>query len=88
MAGLDHGAEHPKEIEDPLIAARNSRYGMILFAIYFAIYAGFVGLNAFQPKVMELTSAFGLNLAILYGLALIVIAMILALVYCWLCRAK
>lgn len=88
MAGLDHGAQHPKEIEDPVIAARNSRYGIILFAIYFAIYAGFVGLNAFQPSVMGLTSAFGLNLAILYGLALIVIAMVLSLVYCWLCRAK
>lgn len=88
MAGLDHGTQHPKEIEDPVIAARNSRYGIILFAIYFAIYAGFVGLNAFQPSVMGLTSAFGLNLAILYGLALIVIAMVLSLVYCWLCRAK
>lgn len=88
MAGFGHGAEQPKEVEDPLVAARNARYGMVLFLVYLAIYAGFVGLNAIRPDMMELTPAFGMNLAILYGLALIVIAMILALVYCWLCRAR
>ncbi len=88
MAGLDHGSMHPKEVEDPVIAARNARYGMRLFLIYLVIYAGFVGLNAFRPDVMEWTPAWGLNLAVLYGLALIVIAMVLALVYSWLCRGK
>ena len=88
MAGFGHGAEHPKEVEDPVLAARNARYGMVLFLAYLAIYAGFVGLNAVRPDMMELTPAFGLNLAIIYGLALIVIAMVLALIYCWLCRAR
>jgi len=88
MAGLDHGVEHPKEVEDPILAARNARYGMVLFLIYLAIYGGFVGLNAFRPDVMDLTPAWGLNLAVLYGFALIVIAMVLALVYCWMCRAR
>ena len=88
MAGFDHGSMHPKEVEDPVISARNARYGMRLFLIYLAIYAGFVGLNAFRPDVMEWTPAWGLNLAVLYGLALIVIAMVLALVYTWLCRGK
>ena len=88
MAGFGHGAEHPKGLENPLIAARNSRYGMVLFLIYLAIYIGFVGLNAFRPDVMELTPALGLNVAVLYGLSLIVIAMVLALIYCWLCRHR
>lgn len=86
MAGFDHGAMPPKEVEDPQLAARNARYGMVLFLIYLAIYGGFVGLNAFRPDIMELTPAWGLNLAVLYGFSLIVIAMILALIYCWLCR--
>ncbi len=88
MAGFDHGVEHPKEVEDPIIAARNARYGMVLFLAYLAIYAGFVGLNAFRPDIMELTPAWGVNLAVMYGLALIVIAMILALIYCFLCRGQ
>lgn len=87
MAGLDHGQMHPKEVEDPRIAVRNSRYGMVLFLVYLAFYGGFVGLNAFYPGQMEATPAFGLNLAILYGFALIVAAMVLALLYSWLCRA-
>jgi uncharacterized membrane protein (DUF485 family) len=88
MAGFDHGEMQPKEVEDMVLAARNARYGMVLFLIYLAIYSGFVGLNAFRPDVMDLTPAWGLNLAVLYGFALIVIAMVLALIYSWLCRAK
>jgi uncharacterized membrane protein (DUF485 family) len=88
MAGLDHGPAHPKEEEDPRIAVRNARYGMILFVVYLLFYAGFVGLNAFNPKQMEATPALGLNLAILYGFALIIAAMVLALIYSWLCRGE
>lgn len=88
MAGLDHGVQHPKEIEDPIQAAKNSRNGMILFLVYLAIYGGFVGLNAFCPDIMDMTPLWGLNVAVLYGLALIVIAMVLALIYSWLCRAQ
>jgi uncharacterized membrane protein (DUF485 family) len=88
MAGLDHGTQHPREVENPAVAARNARYGMVLFVVYLAIYGGFVGLNAFDPQLMESTPAFGLNLAVLYGMALIVIAMVLSLVYSWLCRAR
>ena len=87
MAGLDHGQAHPKEIEDPQIAARNARYGMILFVIYLVFYGGFVCLNAFSPAQMETTPAFGLNLAVLYGFGLIIAAMLLALVYSWMCRS-
>ena len=88
MAGLDHSPTHPKEIEDPLIAARNARYGMVLFLIYLAFYGGFVALNAFAPEQMEATPAFGVNLAILYGFGLIAVAMVLALLYSWMCRAQ
>ena len=88
MAGFDHGPTQPKEIEDPVLAARNARYGMVLFLVYFSIYAGFVGLNAFRPDLMDLKPAWGLNLAVLYGLVLIVAAMLLALVYSWLCRRQ
>lgn len=86
MAGFEHGAQHPKEVEDPVIAARNARYGLQLFVVYLVIYGGFVALNAFWPNVMEMTPVLGLNLAVLYGLATIVIAMVLSLVYCFLCR--
>ncbi len=66
--------------------ARNARIGLILFAVYLLLYGGFVMLNAFSPQTMEVTPIAGVNLAILYGFALIVAALVLALTYGWLCR--
>lgn len=85
MAGFGHGAAIPTEEEDPAQSRRNSRNGLGLFVLYFAIYAGFVGLNAFLPETMT-TDIAGINLAVWYGLGLIVTAFALALVYMALCR--
>ena len=86
MADLGHGANQPDKTDNPDFAARRARYGLILFAGYLILYAGFVGLSAFSPSLMESTPLAGVNLAILYGLVLIVAALVLALVYAWLCR--
>ena len=88
MAGLDHGSVHPKEEEDMVLAARNARYGMVLFVAYLLIYGGFVVISAFWPEVMAREALFDVNLAVTYGFALIAAAMLLALVYAWLCRAR
>jgi uncharacterized membrane protein (DUF485 family) len=68
--------------------SRNARYGLILFAIYVAFYLGFMLLTAISPTSMATPiSAFGgVNLAIVYGFGLIVLALLLALVYMVLCR--
>lgn len=63
----------------------NARLGLVLFAVYLLLYVGFVGLNAFAPQAMEATPVAGVNWAILYGFALIVAALVLALVYGLLC---
>jgi uncharacterized membrane protein (DUF485 family) len=60
---------------------------MRLFATYLALYGGFVLLNAFAPSLMERDLVAGINLAVGYGLGLIVTALGLALLYAWLCRA-
>lgn len=65
---------------------RNARIGLVLFGVYSLLYGGFVLLNAFSPDTMEITPVAGINLAILYGFGLIVVALILALVYGWLCK--
>jgi len=86
MAGFDHGPAQPVEEEDMVAAARNANRGMALFLIYFAIYAGFVAINAFWPELAARPALWGVNVAIVYGFALIVTAIFLALVYSWLCR--
>ena len=60
---------------------RSNPLGMTLFCVYLAIYAGFVLINATAPQLMEWTPLAGLNLAILYGFALIIIAFVLSLLY-------
>ena len=59
----------------------NSRFGLVLFLIYVLLYAGFMALNAFAPHLMSRMPFGGVNLAIVYGLGLIVAAFVLALIY-------
>lgn len=66
--------------------AYNTRLGLWLFTIYLALYAGFVGLAAFRTQWMESRPLGGLNLSVIYGFGLILVAMVLALVYGFLCR--
>jgi uncharacterized membrane protein (DUF485 family) len=67
---------------------RNARVGLWLFLIYLAIYAGFVLLAAFSPATMQRTPLAGVNVAIWYGFGLIAGALVLALLYGWLCRIE
>jgi uncharacterized membrane protein (DUF485 family) len=72
--------------EHPDLTALNARSGLILFAIYSAIYAVFVGLSAFWPQAMGQPTPLGPNVAIVYGFALIVGAFVLAVIYMFLCQ--
>ena len=85
MAAFGHGPSVSSEPDDPAASARNARYGLILFVVYFIGYAAFVALNAFSPDAMS-RQVGGLNLSISYGLGLIAAAIVLALVYSWLCH--
>lgn len=71
--------------DHPHIVGRNARYGLILFAVYVILYGGFVFLAVFRTSVMGAVMPGGANLAIAYGFALIGAALLLALVYVFLC---
>ena len=67
---------------------RNARLGLGLFFLYLIIYAGFVLLNAFAAEAMSkpVAALGGVNLAIIYGMGLIIAAFVLALIYMALCN--
>lgn len=88
MGSFDHKPAEPAEPENMEFAAVRARYGLILFAVYLLLYGGFMLLTAFVPAVMASEVFGGVNLAIVYGLGLIGAALVLALVYAWLCRAS
>lgn len=83
---LHHGANQPDDSDSPATSARNSRIGLAFFLVYCLIYGGFVALAAFWPSLMKNVQLAGVNLAIVYGLGLIVVALTMALIYLWLCR--
>jgi uncharacterized membrane protein (DUF485 family) len=66
----------------------NTRLGLALFAVYLLLYVGFVLINAFAADRMDTIVLAGLNLAIVYGFALIVFAFVLAMIYGTLCRTE
>lgn len=78
----------PHDDHNQVLIDRNSRYGLWLFLIYVILYGGFMALAAFQPQLMAKTPFGGVNLAILYGFTLIISALILALIYMFLCRPR
>ena len=72
---------------DPAIAYK-TRVGVRLFLLYALVYVGFVTINVVNPLAMESIIFLGLNLAVVYGVGLIALAFILALVYTRLCAGK
>jgi uncharacterized membrane protein (DUF485 family) len=60
---------------------RKSNIGARMTFLYAIIYGGFVILSVFFPRLMGIKFIFGLNLAIAYGLFLIIIAIIFAIIY-------
>jgi uncharacterized BrkB/YihY/UPF0761 family membrane protein len=87
---------HPHHEDHPDTISRAARRGLGLFVIYFALYIGFLLLNVFTPTAMQQAiiplpsdwslNLHGLNLALVYGLFLIVAAVILSFVYMRLTR--
>jgi uncharacterized membrane protein (DUF485 family) len=65
-----------------------TRIGIILFAIYGIVYAGFIIINTVNPQLMGTKLFGGVNLAIYYGIGLIIFAIVLGIFYNFLCTRK
>jgi uncharacterized membrane protein (DUF485 family) len=87
MVGLDHGPSGHEETETEAASARNARIGRVLFVVYLVGYVGYMILVAFKPEVLRKVAPPGVNVAVSYGFALIIGALLLALIYAWMCRA-
>jgi uncharacterized membrane protein (DUF485 family) len=82
---LDHGGAST-ERRDEAVERHNARIGMVLFILYLLIYGAYILVNVLAPRWMDLVPFWGLNLAVLWGMALILGALLLSLVYMALCR--
>jgi uncharacterized membrane protein (DUF485 family) len=77
LADQDKRLLEPDESEQPV----STRLGLSLFSIYLFFYLVFVLISAFACDWFEVVLPGGLNLAVVYGFGLIVLALVLAIVY-------
>jgi uncharacterized membrane protein (DUF485 family) len=82
LKSIDRITEKSKGVE-----RYKRRLGFFLFTVYTLAYFGFVVVSVYNVTLMEKTIVFGLNLAVFYGLGLIIFAIILALIYSFSCNA-
>lgn len=64
------------------------RLGFLMCGLYALAYSGFVFISVWNVEYMDKLMPFGLNLAVFYGMGLIVFALVLAFVYSQLCRTS
>jgi uncharacterized membrane protein (DUF485 family) len=65
-----------------------ARLGVYLFIFYTLVYAGFIIINVVKPALMGVIVFAGLNLACVYGFGLIILAIIMGLIYNYMCSQK
>lgn len=66
---------------------RKTKLGVFLTLVYALIYSGFIGINVFYPDTMGLRMMRGMNLASVYGIALILLAAVMAFIYNFFCKS-
>jgi uncharacterized membrane protein (DUF485 family) len=66
--------------------APNAKLGLGLFLVYLILYVGFMAIVTYQHELFASTPFGGVNLAIIYGMGLIISALVLALIYMMLCK--
>lgn len=71
--------------EKESLTKKKSALGIRLFFVYLICYAGFVLICVFQYELLSTPVFGGLNLALAYGIGLIVFAVILGIVYNYYC---
>lgn len=77
--------ENQTSEEKEIVTLQKSKLGVRLFFVYLICYAGFVILGVFQYELLATTVVAGLNLAITYGIGLILFAVILGIIYNYYC---
>ena len=73
------------EQEEDLASEKKAKLGIQFFFIYLFLYAGFVAIGVLNYELLAYEVFRGLNLAIFYGFGLIVFAVLLGVLYNFLC---
>ena len=80
---MNHGPAAELGVDNA--SAKKAKLGVWFFLIYSFFYAGFVVIGVVNYELLSHEVAFGLNLALFYGMGLIVFAVLLGMLYNFLC---
>ena len=80
---MDHGSAVKLGVDHS--AKKKARLGVWLFILYCIIYAIFVAIGVYDTDMMGSIVLGKQNLAVVYGFGLIVFAILLGLIYHWIC---
>ena len=83
---MDHGSI--TDWGEDSTAQSKAKLGIYFFIFYALVYIGFVSIAVYDVHIMDQKIIFGLNLAIVYGFGLIVLALFMALIYNYLCAKQ
>lgn len=83
-----HEPVQNEDLGEDLALKYRTQTGIRLFLAYALIYGAFVVINLVSPDLMEKRLFWGLNLAVTYGIGLILLAILMALIYNRLCAQK
>lgn len=75
----------PSPQEEDLASEKKSKLGIRFFFIYLLLYSGFVAIGVLNYELLAYEVFRGLNLAIFYGFGLILFAVLLGILYNFLC---
>jgi len=83
-----HQGPAPESGPDPA-SGYKTRLGVRMFLIYCVVYVGFILTNVMtEGEAMQIILFMGLNLAVVYGVGLIILALVMALIYNHKCTGK
>lgn len=77
--------EPAARIETDKAASKKAKLGVKMFLFYTLVYAGFVFIGLTKPEWMGLEAIGGINIAIVYGFGLIVLAIVMGFIYNYFC---
>lgn len=64
---------------------KKTKLGIRMFLVYLLIYAGFVVIGTIWPRWLGAEALSGQNLAVVYGMGLIILAAVMGLIYNYYC---
>jgi len=73
------------KLDEDKSSKKKASLGIKLFFVYFLLYAGFTAIGIFKPTLMGVKVVFGLNLAVVYGFGLIIVAIVMGWIYHMIC---